>query len=220
MNAYVIGDIHGCYHEFKRLLGRIKPDLTTERLILLGDYIDRGTQSWEVVKEIISLLEMFGRDHVVPLRGNHEQMAIDYILCKGKSFLYNGGKETIKSFARHGDYLGDYLEFFTSMPLYVEDEKFIYVHGGIRQGVSLSNQSSEDMLWLRDEFYEYPNTTDKTVIFGHTPTYYINKTDQPAEIFNNYALDTGCVFGGYLSAAQICNGKIARVYQVEKKIAS
>ncbi|CAA7603212.1 phosphoprotein phosphatase [Acididesulfobacillus acetoxydans] len=220
MKTFVIGDTHGCFGEFEDLMTKLGPNLKSDKLIMLGDYIDRGPQSWEMLQEIIHLHETYGESHVILLRGNHEQMAIDFLLSQENSFLFNGGNETLTSLKRHNGSLEHYLDFFTNMALYHEDEDFIYVHGGIEPGVSMPNQKQEVMLWIRDEFYGYPNTTGKTVIFGHTPTLFINNGHTPIRMHNNYALDTGCVYGGCLSALEIDQGQISHVYQIESKRAS
>lgn len=217
MKTYVIGDIHGCFDEFQQLLDKIQPDLATERLILLGDYIDRGNKSYEMVRTLMSLQAKYGREKIVLLRGNHEQMAIDYYGEGDASYLYNGGDLTMRSFQQHRDSLENYLDFFRQMPVYLEDEQYIYVHGGLRPGIQLVQQKEQDMLWIREEFLRSPNTTGKTVIFGHTPTTYFTDQYLPFRINNNIALDTGCVFGGRLSALEIDHGSIRKIYQAQHK---
>lgn len=116
---------------------------------------------------------MYGIDHVVLLRGNHEQMAIDNI-HKGYRGNFNGYDATIRYFIKNGDTIENYLEFFKSLPLYHEDENFIYVHGGIRPRVDMTHQVENDLLWIREEFFQSSITFEKPVIFGHTPTEYLN----------------------------------------------
>ena len=87
MKTYVIGDTHGCLDEFERLLAKIKPNLDEDRLIMLGDYIDRGSKSYEMVQTLLKMQADYGREKVVLLRGNHEQMAIDYYSKGDKSYL-------------------------------------------------------------------------------------------------------------------------------------
>lgn len=153
MKTFVIGDTHGCYDEFLSLIESMNPDLRKDRLVMLGDYIDRGLKSWEMINEIIWLHKIYGRRNVILLRGNHEQMAIQYINRNNENYLFNGGYETIRSFKDHGDSIENYEAFLLGLPLYYEDEFFIYVHSGIRPGIHISNQAEEDLLWLREEFY-------------------------------------------------------------------
>lgn len=173
MRNYVIGDIHGCYEELVKILEKIDLDFSTDRLIFTGDYIDRGDKSYEVLSYLKKLQEKQGDDKVVLLRGNHEQMAIDYFERADSSWFSNGCNNTLYSFKRNGADIMDYLDYFKSMPFYLEDEKFICVHAGIRPRLRMKDQYSEDLLWIRERFYESSCTFDKTIIFGHTPTKYI-----------------------------------------------
>jgi len=122
--TYVVGDTHGCYTEFSRLLDKINPDLSNDKLVMLGDYIDRGPQSWEMVNSIIDLQKTYGKEHVILLRGNHEQMAIDFYKHKNSNFLFNGAKSSLMSFKRNNDSLRNYIDFFEGLPLYHEDSSF------------------------------------------------------------------------------------------------
>ncbi len=220
MRKFVIGDTHGCYDEFCSLMDSIDPDLTKDKLIMLGDYIDRGGKSYELITHIKDLREKYGEEHVVLLRGNHEQMAIDFYACKSTSYLYNGCKPTFLSFARNGDSLENYLSFFESLPLYHEDDHFIYVHAGVKHGISLKEQRDHDLLWIREDFYERSSSLGKTVIFGHTPTIYIAGRYYPVKLKNKIALDTACVYGGKLSALEILNDKVLNIHQVSSRLAS
>lgn len=215
MKTYVMGDLHGCCDEFERLLSKMKPNLQNDRLILLGDYLDRGRKSYELIQALLRMQADYGSEKVVLLRGNHEQMALDYFSKRDSSYLYNGGQATIRSFHSHNDPLENYLKVFQQMPVYIEDEHYLYVHAGVRPGVALEEQSEGDMLWIREEFYEYPNTLGKTVIFGHTPTIYLAQVSRPVRLHNNIALDTGCVYDGWLSALEISEGTVMRIYQVQ-----
>ena len=215
MKTFAIGDIHGCYEEFEKLLGDIGIDFSTDKLIMLGDYIDRGDKSYEVIKKVQSLKEKYGKDKVIVLKGNHEQMAIDYFESGRTSYLHNGGGVTIESFQRNGDNLEEYVDCFKELANYYEDENYIYVHGGVKPGVNLNKQKEEDLLWIREEFFLNSHANDKPVIFGHTPTYYINGDYFPVNINRNIAIDTACYFGGRLSALEIEEGKVIEIHQVK-----
>jgi len=201
-------------------MDKITPDLAHDRLIMLGDYIDRGYQSYEMIRDIRALQEQYGNHHVILLRGNHEQMAIDYCKYGDWNYLINGGNTTIKSLRLHHDCLENHIEFFQELPLYYEDDYFIYVHAGMKPGISLSRQSEFDLLWIREEFYDQQYTAEKNIIFGHTPTFYIaDNRFHPLTIHNKIALDTGCVYGGYLSALEIVDNRIAAIHQAKSRIA-
>ena len=219
MKTYVIGDVHGCCEELNNLLGIIKPDLKQDRLVMLGDYIDRGPDSCSVLHRIVTLQQEFGKEHVVLLRGNHEQMAVDFYRRWDSSFLWNGGEETLESFTRNNDDLERYIDFFEELPLFFEDEHFIYVHGGIQPGVPLLEQSEPDLLWLREEFIFSPEREAKTVVFGHTSTCWIHETWEPFISPGRIGIDTGCVYGGYLSALELQEGRIVSFFRTGQRSA-
>ncbi|EEG79116.1 metallophosphoesterase family protein [Dethiobacter alkaliphilus] len=219
MKTFVISDVHGFFKELESLLDVIELDLRCDRLVMLGDYIDRGPDSYLVVQKIMELEQKFGKDHVVLLRGNHEQMAINYCEGTGSSFFYNGGDETIHDFHRNGDNLVNYLDFFKSLRTYFEDEHFIYVHAGIRSGVRLAEQRDHDLLWIREEFYLNPVAEEKPVIFGHTSSLFITGLSQPFVYQGRIGIDTGCYFGGCLSAVELVEGELKKVHQVRAEAA-
>lgn len=215
MRKFVIGDIHGCYEELVKLLENIKGDLTKDKIIFLGDYIDRGPKSFQVIKLLMELQEKYSKDHIVLLRGNHEQMAIDNIK-RGYHSPFNGYDTTLRDFKRNNESIDLYLDFFQSLPLYHEDEDFIYVHGGIRPGLDMDNQIEGDLLWIREEFFNSNKTFDKPIIFGHTPTKYLTGSWTPFIKKDRIGIDTGCVYGGHLTAIGIENGEIVGVYGSNK----
>lgn len=215
MRKFVIGDIHGNYKELNELLSKINPDFNNDELIFLGDYIDRGPDSYHVIQLLITLQKRYGKNHIILLRGNHEQMAINNINC-GCIDYDNGYDATYRDFTRNNDSIENYLELFNSLPLYYEDDNFIYVHGGIRPGISLKKQKDIDLLWIREEFYESTTNFNKIVIFGHTPTFYINNKWDPYIKSDRIGIDTGLVFGGHLTSLEIENGNIIKIHQTAK----
>ena len=220
MKTFVIGDVHGCCEKLNNLLGKIEPDLKRDRLVMLGDYIDRGPDSCGVLHTIVKLQRDFGKEHVVLLRGNHEQMAVDFFRRGDTCFLWNGGEETLKSFARNNEDLERYIDFFEDLPFFFEDDHFIYVHGGIQPGVPLPEQSKHDLLWLREKFIFSPEREEKTVVFGHTPTFLIHGKYEPFVSTGRIGMDTGCVYGGYLSAIEIQEGRIVSLFREAQRSAA
>lgn len=214
MRTLVVGDTHGCLDELLDLLQKAELNLPTDRLILLGDYIDRGPQCYELVAYLRGLQQLHGRDKVVLLRGNHEQMAIDHLKYDDRNWFYNGGAITVRSLAANQADMAEVIHFFRSLPLFYTDEHFIYVHAGLRPGVDLDRQQAQDLLWIREEFYRSSYDFGKTVIFGHTPTSFINGKHAPIITEGSVALDTGCVYGHFLSGLEIQNGRITGTYMV------
>lgn len=200
MRTLVIGDIHGCINTFNNLLDRVNYS-NDDRLILLGDYIDRGKHSFEVIKKIQELQS--NNSNVYAIRGNHEDMLLNWYFSE---FQYdkennwdiwksNGAIETVKSFRFNKSTIDDVIDWIVDLPVYVEGKKNIFVHAGIGKEDNLNEMSEYDFIWSR-KFYS-GNKIGKNVVFGHTPV------ENP--IFDlDYKLigiDTGCVFGFRLTCA-------------------
>lgn len=190
----VIGDVHGCYKQFMRLLDRVKYDGAKDKLILLGDYIDRGKDSYKVVKKVQELQKLYG-ENVVALMGNHEKMLLE----DEELWIYNGGNDTKKSYRNNGAMVQEDLNWFSNLPYYHEDGNYIFVHAYVDVTRSMEEQDKQKLVWER-EFYQY-YATEKSIVFGHTPTTMLGIEDnQICAINNSYAIDTACVYGGRLSA--------------------
>ena len=171
---FAIGDIHGCLDKLEALMGMLDIDFGKDTLLFVGDYIDRGPRSKDVVDYMIDL----GRqhDHVVCLKGNHEFLLKRYLEgTQSHMFLANGGDTTLESYMRTGGDLGEqpipsnHLAFFDSLSHYYETDDYVFVHGGLKPGVDLDKQQEWDMLWIRDEFIYSDYDFGKRVVFGHTP---------------------------------------------------
>ena len=104
MRIYAIGDIHGCDTMLADMHQRIAADLAARpvgdhRIIHIGDYIDRGPDSAAVIRRLAAMI--FADPRVICLRGNHDQMLLDFLAdpeAGGSMFLGNGGKQTLRSF--------------------------------------------------------------------------------------------------------------------------
>jgi serine/threonine protein phosphatase 1 len=199
---FAIGDIHGCYDQLLDLMDQIPIDWSRDRLVFMGDYIDRGPSSFEVVDYLVEL----GSRHPssVFLKGNHEQMLADYLSGKDRmTYLYNGGQQTLESYLIHagpdapGPIPPAHLRFFESLVLYFETESYIFVHAGLRQNVPLSQQDPEDLLWIREKFVNTKYSFGKRVVFGHTPL------QEPLVETNKIGIDTGAVYGNKLTCVQL-----------------
>lgn len=221
MKTIVISDIHGCYEELKDLLffleeeGEYNKD--TDKLIFLGDYVDRGKDSRLVVKFVRELQE--NNPNVIALMGNHEDMMIDHYRGFDSWWRFNGGDKTIKSYAGFNNQLRSDIKWMENLPLYYEDENFIYVHAGVDVNKPLEQQDRQTLLWIREPFIWAEKKYHKQVIFGHTPTVTLNGGSKPIyTITNNVGIDTGCVFGGALTALIIDDGEIKSLFQVSSEI--
>src|SRR5947207_4263886 len=163
VHTYVIGDIHGCPDELARLIDKL-PINATDRLVFLGDYVDRGPDSKAVISYLIEL-ERTSPAELIFLKGNHEDMFLSYMGFPGKygdMFLYNGGGTTLTSYgaAPHNQASVDillvippaHIRFLKDLKPYYIADSFFCVHAGINPSKPLVRQEEEDMLWIRDEF--------------------------------------------------------------------
>lgn len=198
---HVIGDIHGCINTLNALLDRINY-CKDDTLIFIGDYIDRGKNSYEVVKKVQEL--QLDNENVIALRGNHEQMLLDWFFSEyqydkeyaWKLWKYNGGMETVKSFRQNNITIEDEIEWFRSLKVYYEDDYNFYVHAGIGKSNDVKNMDLNDFIWSRE--FNPGTLINKNVVFGHTPLnnpYFDNNKKL-------IGVDTGCVFGFNLTCAQ------------------
>jgi serine/threonine protein phosphatase 1 len=204
-NLYAIGDIHGSLASLERLMEKINPDLQRDRLVFVGDYIDRGPSSKGVVDYIIRLKNLAPAGRVICLKGNHEAMFLDFLQGQAKEFfLFNGGLATLEDYWGDGwtdrDDLAlppDHRQFYQDLLLYYEAPNYIFVHGGLKPGLALAEQQEEDLLWIRGEFITSQTDFGRRVIFGHTPF------KQPLLMPNKIGIDTGAVYGNFLTALKL-----------------
>ncbi|MGQ9687201.1 MAG: metallophosphoesterase family protein [Desulfobaccales bacterium] len=202
---YVIGDIHGCLAPLKRLLENLELDLHRDRLLFVGDYIDRGPDSRGVVDYILGLRGRYPAENIICLRGNHEAMFLDFLSGKDRQlFLFNGGVSTLQDYwGEDWDKLPelklplDHDRFYRDLLPYYANEDYIFVHGGLRPGIPLEEQVDEDLYWIRGEFIASPEDFGRRVVFGHTPF------KQPLILPNKIGIDTGLVYGNFLTCLKL-----------------
>ena len=208
----IITDLHGCLDECKQLLDKLDFDKTRDRLINLGDTIDRGPQIYELFVFLRELKEEMG-DRCVLLRGNHEQMMLDATggSSRDKELWYlNSGEKTVFSFINHKHKIKEFRDWYEQMPYYYIDERFQCVHACLQEEDPAENDVMT-LIWGRDTDY-----SGKLVLTGHTPykmPLYFNGT-QPMGVVKEgiwgelpetgmIAMDTGCVYGNRLTGLVI-----------------
>lgn len=218
--TWIIGDIHGCSEELDELLGNLPP---RDRLIFVGDYVDRGPWSNLVIDRLLK-----EEDRSVFLMGNHESMMLAYYhdpnSPEGKSWTYwsNGGQQTLQSYGLSAadpwdKYPAAHRDFLERLKMYHEDDDFLVVHAGVRVNgsASLTKQNREDLLWIRLDWIRNEHRWQgKRIFYGHTPAHYVNGPQdlkQPIRGQNSVGLDTGCVYGGYLTAMNAETGELVQV---------
>jgi serine/threonine protein phosphatase 1 len=171
---FVIGDIHGEIEQLNDVLAEIWKDYEPgDKLILLGDYIDRGKDSAMVYRALVNLRIRLGQDLIL-IRGNHEQMMYEAIYAPdpldrktaGISWLCNGGDIAVQSFERDNiDYHDAAKWLHDQTVLYYETENAIYVHAGLNFG-GVEATCEDEMLWMRPP--RSGGRHKKLVVVGHS----------------------------------------------------
>lgn len=213
---YAIGDIHGRLDLLDALLKRIERDRRArpgmeERIVFLGDYIDCGPQSAQVLDRLL------GGGEWLLLRGNHEQVMLDVFDGVGdaeqrlRQWLKMGGRETLRSYSMapalaYGDDLDAiraaipahvppwHVAGLRAMPLSWRAGDYLFVHAGIRPGAPIERQKPSDLLWIREAFLDDSGDHGVMVVHGHTISRRIE--ERP----NRIGIDTGAYRTGRLTA--------------------
>jgi serine/threonine protein phosphatase 1 len=194
----VVSDIHGEGHRLLQALKAADYEPGNDRLFLLGDYIDRGTDS----KVTVDIVRRLVADGAIALRGNHDTMPGIVRRDTGyfEWWVRNGGKSTIDSYGGKMP-PDDVIDWLESLPLYHEEPDYILVHAGLEPGVPLAEQAEEALLWIREEFLN--GYTGKRVIFGHTPTMNLHQTWEPWVQVDKTGIDTGAAYDGKLTVLDL-----------------
>jgi diadenosine tetraphosphatase ApaH/serine/threonine PP2A family protein phosphatase len=224
--VYAVGDIHGRADLLEVLLERIDADLAKNPVprsiqIFLGDYIDRGPASRQVLDKLVARKLAH---QTVFLRGNHEALLTDFIHDPTilKDWQRLGGLETMMSYgivpllspsaagqvelaAALDQALTDsHHQFLSELKLSFTFGDYFFVHAGVRPGIPLAKQREEDLLWIRQDFLHCEDDFSKIIIHGHTPV------PQPEIRPNRINIDTGAYATGQLTCL-VLEGDIARI---------
>ena len=224
--SFAITDIHGCILTFKSLVEKVIGLTKSDKLYLLGDYIDRGPDSKGVLDYLIMLSD--NGYQVLAIKGNHEEMLLRAYESEQylKLWLLNGGENTLKSFNAISidEIPARYISYLKSLPYYYISDHFIMVHAGLNFDKTNPMDDIESMLWLRNFDVDLTKTKGRGVIHGHTPIplMQIQNSILYFDVKHKINLDNGCVFGlnefyGHLCALQLENLKIYWQDNEEKK---
>lgn len=209
MDAFIVGDVHGCLYTFVRLLERWNP--REEILIQLGDLVDRGNHSPEVLRLATELQHNF-RNETVFLKGNHELMMQEYLAdpIAGRNWLRNGGDQTLFQFDQAGVDPDHYSNWILKMPLFWENEYFFISHAGISGLAPVEDWRHPDgLLWNRKPLLNI----GKLQVIGHTPRW--NGEPQFLPEQNAWNIDTGAYGNICLSAIRLtASGQFKEIISV------
>jgi serine/threonine protein phosphatase 1 len=224
--VYAVGDIHGRADLLQEMLGLIRADAArlppaSVTVVWLGDYVDRGPSSREVVDSLIGFAAQGHRS--IFLMGNHEEALLRFLVDprEGAQWFRFGGLETLASYGVDTEELGSarghdemraaflaalpapHQEFLLSLKLSGTIGDFFFCHAGVRPGVELDAQTPLDLLWIRDEFLYWRNDFGMMIVHGHTPVV------EPELRPNRVNVDTGAYATGRLTCAVIEDSTIS-----------
>lgn len=228
MRLYAIGDVHGRADLLRRVHDRIDLELARDRpddwrVIHLGDYADRGSDSRGVIELLLERIDADERH--VALMGNHDERFAMFLsdVSEWANFLNFGGRETARSYDVDLDAYADeaaaqralraampesHLRFLEALPYSAAYGDFFFCHAGIRPGIPLEAQRPEDLVWIRTEFHRHEALHPKVIVHGHTPV------GVPEILPNRVNLDTLAYDSGLLTA-MVFEGREKRLIQTE-----
>lgn len=222
---YAIGDIHGCYDQMVALLELIGQDDARRgnsqktTILFLGDLIDRGPDSAKVIEYLIDLTDNY--ENILVLRGNHEQAFLD--IAKGRQdmvhdWLRMGGRRTLRSYGIDPDWASSnsvalpmriqeqvprqHIKWLSKLPYCARSDGYFFCHAGVRPGVPLKNQTTHDLMWIREDFLAYEGNHEAVIVHGH------NIEEDVMISSSRIGVDTGAYKTGRLSAIMLEDGRV------------
>ena len=217
--VYAVGDVHGCLDRLVALHEMIAEDITARpaqrtTLIHLGDYVDRGADSAQVIDWLINQPPV-PADEIVNLMGNHEHMMLSAVAVADKDapglWLMNGGADSLLSWGINrsvppAEWAAliprPHLIFLRDLQINRRIGPYMFVHAGVRPHVPLDQQTRTDMLWIREPFLSSKADHGAVIVHGHTPK------REPIVQPNRIAIDTGAVLGGALTCVVLEEDKL------------
>ena len=231
LRLYAVGDVHGRLDALELLVAAIREegaDGLGPVLIMLGDYVDRGPASRQVIDRLVAL-EGDGSLETRFIRGNHEDTMLSFLgePSLGATWCSFGGVETLLSYGVTAPLMSDppeaweaardafaaaippsHVRFLQALEPAVEYGDYFFTHAGVRPGVELDDQDPYDLMWIRDDFLRGSATFSKCIVHGHTPEADAFVSDR------RIGVDTGAYATGRLSAI-VLEGPGRRLIQAQ-----
>lgn len=226
---FAVSDVHGSDEQLEALLEYWNPE--EEQLVILGDLCDRGPNSQAVFKRAKQLKEEHG---AICLRGNHEDMLMKFLddpVNNVAHYYSNGGETTLESFLGKAvqsstpqelaramkDNYPWLIRYLANLELTYEWGDYFFVHAGVDlTRVDWRQSSVRDNIWIRQGFLDVINETNKTFVFGHTPTMRLRDDGQPDIWISDdrkIGIDGGAVYGGQLNGAVLSQDGVEATYR-------
>ena len=225
---YAVGDIHGRADLLNEMFKRIAMDAAEHkdarnpRIILLGDYIDRGDNSRDVIDLMLSVVETLPQDRLQFLMGNHEAALLAFLQdpTERSEWLRFGGLQTLSSYsvappksnptdaelvavadALRASMGQAHLDFMMSFQRYLTSGDVVFAHAGLETSVALAEQDDDAILWGRSDFIETGGVEGLRVIHGHYDA------TEPVILPTRVCVDTGAYYSGRLTAIRLDEGE-------------
>jgi serine/threonine protein phosphatase 1 len=198
----VLGDIHGCATALRTILTALDPQLD-DLIVTLGDYVDRGTNSRDVLDQLVALVE---RCRLIPLLGNHEIMLLDSFENPDTYDFWQhcGGDMTLASYDWNLENIPtDHLVFLRHLHPFFETPSHLFVHANYHPELPLAETPEMLLYWEHINQMPIPHRSGKTVIVGHTP----QPSGQILNLDFLLCVDTYCFGGGWLTALDVDRGE-------------
>ena len=191
----VIGDIHGCARTLEKLLYQKLKICKDDALYFVGDFIDRGPRSKEVIDMLLNLKDE--GISINPVMGNHEFLLLSHY--NGDEFEHwrlNGAEKTLRSFGiQHiQEMVKKYINFFLNLPFYIELDDVIICHAGMNFDDANPFEDTYSLLWTRNDYVDMEKTGGRKLICGHTP--HLLEDIKLSLNYDKIQLDGGCVYFG------------------------
>jgi serine/threonine protein phosphatase 1 len=218
-----IGDVHGHYHGLIRLIDAIAP-AGDDQIYFLGDLIDRGPASCQVV-------ELVRAKGYQCLLGNHEQLMLNAFPSASAhqaslfAWFYCGGRDTMASYQeQESSLLLEHVAWMRSLPLYLDLGDVWLVHAGVNPSMLLQDQTTDQFCWIRNQFHRStePYFADKLIITGHTITFTLPgvKPGQVAQGSGWLDIDTGAYHpkSGWMTALDWTEQQVYQVNVFDQQV--
>lgn len=238
-HIFAISDIHGELDLFQELLDQINYTPKHHHLILLGDFVDRGPKS----SQVLDTCKMLKEQGATLLLGNHEVLMYRCLTSDDEfawtRWIKYGGAETLQSYGfspkdyRLTDANGKFkkpklvsqklledLAFIQTFDLYYEENDFIFVHAGINPYIPFADNTQSDLLWIREKFHQHYDG-EKTIIFGHTPTHKLHQNPDKHDVYFGVnriiGIDGGASVGGQLNCLELPSMTVTSIKAKKKE---